>query len=125
MINYHTGDFLIRIKNAAMAGLKEVSMPETKSIKTVANALKKAGYLEDVATIDKNIVVKLSMMNKKPILSDLKIVSKPGLRVYIEVRDLEKRRKPSIYLISTSKGILSSREAIKQRVGGEIIAEVL
>ena len=65
------------------------------------------------------------MMNKKPILSDLKIVSKPGLRVYIEVRDLEKRRKPSIYLISTSKGILSSREAIKQRVGGEIIAEVL
>lgn len=125
MINYHIGDFLIRVKNAGMAGLKEVSMPATKNIRTVAAALKKAGYLDAIAEKEGNIIVKLTMQNKKPILSDLKIVSKPGIRVYIEVKDLEKRRKPSIYLISTSKGILSSKEAVKARVGGEIIAEVL
>lgn len=123
--NFLVGDFLIRIKNAALANLREINMPLTKNVKNVAEAMKKSGFLDEIKTHDKVLTVKLAIKSKKPVLRDLKIVSKPGLRVYSEVSELEKRRKPSIYIISTSKGVLSSKEAIKARVGGEIIAEVL
>ncbi len=122
--NFPIGDFLIRIKNASMANLRDVSATETKQIKSVAEALVKSRFLESVSSKDGQITVKLAIRSKKPVLTDLKIISKPGLRIYMEVDKLEKRRTPSIYIVSTSKGVLNSREAIKQRIGGEIIAEV-
>lgn len=118
---YKLGDFLIRIKNAALAGNKEVVMISSKKIMTVAIALKKLGFLDEI----KKNKVALSFKDKKPVLRTIKLVSKPGLRVYINVRDLEKRKAPSILVISTPKGILSSKEAIKARIGGEVLAEIL
>ena len=59
------------------------------------------------------------------VLLDLKLVSTPGLRIYMGVEELEKIRKPSILILSTSKGVMSSREALKVRLGGEVIVEVL
>lgn len=55
---------------------------------------------------------------------NLKLVSKPGLRIYMTADELEKKKGPSIYLISTPLGIISARQAIKSRVGGEVIAEI-
>lgn len=123
-MNYLIGDFLIRLKNAAKAGLKEVEADNTKYIESVAKALKESGYLSEVQVKDGTIKAVFTMKSKRPILTDLKLVSAPGLRVYADIRSLEKRRGPSILLLSTPKGVISSKKAIKDRVGGEVIVEV-
>jgi small subunit ribosomal protein S8 len=123
--NYPVGDFLTRIKNAAMARNKKVSVQGSKGVVAVAGALKKLGFLDEVKNDKEILTVSLVFKNKKPALLDLKLVSKPGLRIYMDVREIEKKKGPSTYLISTPKGIVSSREAIKERIGGEVIAEIL
>ena len=86
--------------------------------------LVKEGYLNQVKKEGEMLLMTLSYRKKEPEIFGLKLVSKPGLRVYLGIEDLEKRRKPSILLISTPKGIISGREALKARVGGEVIVEV-
>ncbi len=124
MTNYSIGDFLIRIKNAALAGKKEIAIPATKTGLAMAQVLKKLGYLNEVSREKNIIAVSLTFKRKKPLLMGLKLISKPGLRVYMGISEIEKRKKPSTLILSTPKGILSSLEAKKERVGGEIIAEV-
>jgi small subunit ribosomal protein S8 len=122
--NYSVGDFLVRIKNAAMADRKTVEYKAQKQIIAIAEALKKYGFLDEVKK-DKGILsVALTFKNKKPVMTDLKLVSKPGLRVYMKISEIEKRKGPRIYIITTPKGIISSREAVKTRTGGEVIAEI-
>lgn len=122
--NYPVGDFLIRIKNASLARRREVVMPKSKLVKAVADTLKKMGYLSEVKVVGENVLVKLTYISKRPMLTNLKLISKPGLRVYKSVNDLEKYKGPSLWVVSTPKGIMSSKEAIKNRAGGEAIAEV-
>lgn len=123
--NYPIGDFLIRIKNAVMAGNRSVEVGSTKLIKAVAQVLKKGEYLSELKEKDGRLVVQLSYRKKEPVLMDVKLVSRPGLRVYMSVDELGKKRGPSTFVVSTSKGVLLSKEAIKKGVGGEVIAEVL
>lgn len=118
-------DFLIRIKNASMAKNKNVETRLTKKTLAVAESLKKLGFLDEVKKEKGTLKVSLTFKNKRPLIMGLKLVSKPGLRVYIDTFDLAKKKSPSIFLISTPKGIISSKEALKQRVGGEVIAEIL
>ena len=124
-INYPIGDFLIRLKNAAIARHKKVAVNPSNFIRTTALVLKKEGYLDDVLDEGGKIVVSLSYRKKEPVLLDVKLVSKPGLRVYISVDELQKKRGPEVAILSTPLGVMSIREALKKRVGGEIIAEVL
>jgi len=124
-MNYPIGDFLIQIKNAALARQQEVTVSGTKLIRTVADEMKKMGYLDKVEEKDGKVIVKLTFHRKKPLINKVRLVSKPGLRIYAGVDDLEKDRGPSVYIVSTPKGIMSSRDAIKNRLGGEVIAEVL
>ncbi len=124
MTNYPVGDFLIRIKNAALADRKEVVIANTKDVVRVAEVLKKIGFLEDIKKEKEQLTVRLVYKRKRPYLMGLKLVSKPGLRIYMKAKDIEKIRRPSVFLISTPKGVLSSKEAVKAQVGGEIIAEV-
>ena len=125
MTNYQIGDFLIRLKNASLAKAKEVAgIMATNFIKETAAALKKAGILDKIEDKDGSLTVSLAYRNKQPVLIDLKIVSRPGLRVYKNVEELEKEKGYYFLLVSTSKGIMASREAIKQRLGGEIIAKI-
>lgn len=123
--NYPVGDFLIRIKNAALAKRKTVIVPTTKLIKAVAETLEKEGFLSDVKVLDRELTAQLTYQKKAPVVMNVTLVSKPGLRIYADVDELERRRKPSILVISTPKGVMSSKEAVKKRVGGEVIAEVL
>lgn len=125
MVNYTLGDFLIKLKNAAMAKNKTFRVRPTKLILAVAVSLKKQGYLDEIKKEKNFSEFLLTFRNKRPVLTDLKLVSKPGLRIYTDIWELEKRRKPSILIISTPKGILSSKEALKMGVGGEVLAEVL
>lgn len=123
-MNYSIGDFLIKVKNASMAKNKELTVPSNKQIEAIAVALKKLGYLDQVKKEKDTISLSLTFKNKRPLLTDLKLLSKPGIRIYMGVSEIEKRKGPSTYLISSPTGIISSREAIKTRVGGEVIAEI-
>ena len=123
-INYPVGDFLIRLKNAVIAGNKEVSVPETKLIKAVASVLKKEGYVENIKVGEGNMVVSLAIRRKEPVLMNIKLVSKPGLRIYMKVDELENIRGPFFVILSTPLGILTGREAVKKSIGGEVIARI-
>ena len=96
MTNYSVGDFLIRVKNAALAENKEVVVPMTKISLSAAKVLKKLGYLSEVGSSDskKEIVCSLAFKRKKPVLMGLKLISKPGLRIYMGVSEIENRKKP-------------------------------
>lgn len=122
--NYPVGDFLIRIKNAAQAKNHEVKDAATKKKVAVAKALEKAGLVEDVKSKDGILSLNVSFSHKSPVLMDIKLVSKPGKRVYYKLSDIEAKRGPSIFLVSTPKGILTTKEARKVGMGGEIIAEI-
>lgn len=123
--NYPVGDFLIRIKNASLAGRKTVNFPSNKFVISVAKTLMKEGYLREVRVTQESLKVILSYKKKEPIITDIKIVSTPGLRVYMKVEELQKIKSPSIFILSTPEGIMSSKEAIKKKQGGEVIAKIL
>jgi len=123
--NYPVGDFITRIKNAALSSAKELRVRKTNYIKAVAEALEREGFLSEVKEEDKELIVKLAYARKEPILMNLELVSKPGLRIYETVEELESKKGPEVYILSTSKGILSSKEAIKKNIGGEVILKAL
>ena len=123
--NYPVGDFLIKLKNASMAGNKEVKVAASNKIMAIAEALKKLGFLDSAKREKDIITVALTFKNKKPMLMDVSLMSKPGLRIYMGIDEIEKKKGPSIFLITTPSGIISSRQAIKARTGGEVIAEIL
>lgn len=123
--NYPVGDFLIKLKNASMAGNKEVKVVTSNKILAIAEALKKLGFLDSVKKEKDEITVGLSFKNKKPLLMDVKLVSKPGLRIYMGVDEIDKKKGPSIFLLTSPNGIISSLQAVKMNQGGEVIAELL
>ena len=124
-INYPVGDFLIRLKNACLAQRKTVSVKQSNLINEVANTLQKEGYLDEVKKKDNYLEVRLRYAKKEPVLTNVILVSKPGLRIYKTREDIENLRGPQILIISSSHGVMSSRDALKKGVGGEVIAEIL
>ena len=91
----------------------------------VATLLVKEGYLDEMKEEGKILHVRLSYRRKSPVLSDVVLISKPGLRVYKTADELSQRKGPFLGIVSTSKGVISLREAIKKRLGGELIADIL
>lgn len=124
MLNYQIGDFLIQIKNAALAKNREVVTGTTKLKLAVAKTLKKEGFVNEISQKEQLLTVQLAYQHKEPVLVDLKLVSKPGRRVYARTNEIENKKGPSILLITTPEGVISSKEARKLRVGGEVIAEI-
>ena len=124
MTNYPIGDFLIRVKNAAMAGGKDVEFEANKLVEAVAKVLIKTGHLSSVTNTKGVLTVKLAIKRKEPVILDIKLVSKPGLRVYKDLDQLKDKKGASTYVISTPKGVMSTKEAIKLGTGGEVIAEI-
>ncbi|MBI1863782.1 30S ribosomal protein S8 [Candidatus Woesebacteria bacterium] len=125
MTNYKVGDFLIQVKNAARAKKKELTLDSTKLIKAVCAVLKKEGVIDSFEEKEGLLKIKLSYKRKEPVLFDLKLVSKPGLRVYKNAEEILFRKdKSSIFILSTSKGVISSNDVEKLKVGGELIAKI-
>jgi small subunit ribosomal protein S8 len=122
--NYPVGDFLIRVKNASMSKTKEILVRKTNLIKNTAEAVKRLGFIEKITEKEGQLVVGITFKSKEPLLSSLKLVSKPGLRVYKEASFFQEYKGPAAFIVSTSKGVLTSQEARKQNVGGEVIAEL-
>ena len=122
-------DMLTRIRNGQAAGKATVIMPASKQKNAVAAVLKGEGYITDFAPAELDgkpaIEVTLKYYRGKPVIEHVKRVSRPGLRIYKSREDLPKVRGGlGIAIISTSKGVMTDREARKQGHGGEVIAFV-
>lgn len=121
-------DMLTRIRNANSAKNQVTAIPATKMTQSIAHVLRQEGYISDFEEIGEGIDRRLMLSlkykgkNRQPIITVLKRVSRPGLRVYSNHRDLPKVLGGiGIAIVSTSKGIMTDREARRQGVGGEVL----
>ena len=124
-VGYPIGDFLVRIKNVVRAKRHSVEVKNTKIIEAMAKVLKEEGYLSEITKSGSILSVSVAYRKKEPLILDINLVSKPGLRVYMGASELKKIRGPRRLILSTPKGIMFHREAIKKNLGGEIIANLL
>lgn len=121
-------DMLTRIRNANTAKHETVDIPASNLKKAIAQILLDEGYIKDFTVADDNkqgvITVTLKYgENKQRIIQGLRRVSKPGLRIYAASQDLPKVKNGlGVAIISTSKGIMTDKEARKQNIGGEVLA---
>jgi small subunit ribosomal protein S8 len=124
-------DMLTRIRNANAAGHDEVTVPASKMKISIADILFKEGYIEKY-TLEENgcfkdirITLKYGADKSKKIISGLKRISKPGLRVYVNKDELPKVLGGlGIAIVSTNQGVITDKEARKLQVGGEVLAFV-
>lgn len=122
-------DMLTRIRNANQMKHEKVDMPASKLKKEVLELLKKEGYITNVQVVKGEVQdtlrVTLKYLQNDRVVKGLKRISKPGLRVYAKNSEIPKVLNGlGIAVISTSNGIMTDREARKQKVGGEILAYV-
>ena len=122
-------DLLTRISNANMVGKTEVRVPKKKKKKVVAEQLVKNNYLADVKLEDGKprgtLVVTLAKPGENCPINEIARVSKPGRRVYMAAADIPKvKQGRGIVLVSTSKGVMTGGEAVKQKLGGEVLLKV-
>ena len=123
-------DMLTRIRNANSAKHPTVDVPASNMKKQIAQILVDEGYIKNFKVIDddKQGVIRITLKyteNKSQVITGLRRVSKPGLRIYSNSKDMPKVMKGlGIAIVSNSKGIMTDREARKNNVGGEVLAFV-
>ena len=123
-------DLLTRIRNANSAKHETVEIPASNMKKAIAQILVDEGYIKNYTVVEdgKQGIIKVTLKygeGKTPVITGLRRVSKPGLRIYSNVEDMPKVMKGlGIAIVSTSKGIMTDRQARKENVGGEVLAFV-
>ena len=129
--NDTVADMLTRIRNATMARHQTTKIPATRMTRSIAKVLQEEGFIaefeEEQEGIKRNLVVSLKYKGKtrQPLITALKRVSKPGLRVYSNRKELPRVLGGiGIAIISTSHGIMTDREARRQGLGGEVLCYV-
>jgi small subunit ribosomal protein S8 len=127
---YTIGDFLIQLKNGYMAHKKEVKFPYAKILVSLGDILAKEGYIKKAKVIDgesgrKVVAVELLYKNRRPAMRDVKLVSKPSVHRYVTKNKIKRfAGNFGISVVSTSHGVMTGKEALKQGVGGELICEI-
>jgi small subunit ribosomal protein S8 len=130
MVTDPIADLLTRIRNALVAGHEAVQVPASKMKIAITKVLKTEGFVKDFEVVHdgvkKSIRIDLAYGRKKePIISGLRRVSKPGLRVYVQKREI-----PRVYgglgiaILSTPQGVMTGQEAWRRQVGGEVLCYV-
>ena len=123
-------DMLTRIRNANQMRFKEVEVPASKMKMEIARILKEEGFIVDykVNKNDKQDIMVLTLkygQKKERVITGLKRISKPGLRVYAKACDIPKVLNGlGIAIVSTSKGVMTDKEARKESLGGEVLAYI-
>ena len=123
-------DLLTRIRNANTAKHDTVEVPASNIKKAIVQILLDEGYIKSFNVIDDNKqgIIKIALKygeDKTPVITGLKRVSKPGLRIYSDVENMPKVMKGlGVAIISTSKGVMTDRQARKENVGGEFLAYI-
>ncbi len=130
MVNDTIADMLTRIRNANSMKYATVEVPASKMTKGIAEILKNEGYIEKYETVKNGssevLVLTLKYGYKKErVISGLKRISKPSLRVYVKSNEMPKVLNGlGIAIVSTSKGLMTDKEARKQNLGGEVLAYI-
>jgi small subunit ribosomal protein S8 len=124
-------DMLTRIRNANLARHQTTEVPSTKMTRSIAKVLQEEGFIVEFSEkeegVKKDLVIALKYKgkNRQPIINTLKRVSKPGLRVYSNRKELPRVLGGiGIAIISTSSGIMTDRDARKQGLGGEVLCYI-
>lgn len=125
-------DMIVRIKNANARKHKTVLMPHSKLKMEILAIIKKEGYISEFKIVEneqnqikKEILVTLKYKGNERVITDIKRVSKPGLRIYASVASIPSVQSGfGVAIISTSKGLLTDKEARKENVGGEVLAYI-
>lgn len=124
-------DMLTRIRNAGLVRHQTTNVPATRMTRSIARVLKEEGFIADFEEagegVKRNLVIALKYKgkNRQPIIRALKRVSRPGLRVYSNRKDLPRVLGGiGIAIISTSQGIMTDREARRQGLGGEVLCHI-
>jgi len=128
-MNDPISDMLTRIRNAHRALLPAVEVPHSKMKESIANILKKEGYVADVAveggTPLKKIKLKLKYEGRKGVIEGLRRVSSPGLRRYVGATDIPRVRGGlGTAILSTSQGLMTGVQARKSNIGGELLCYI-
>ena len=128
-------DYLTRIRNAQMAGHKIVEIPSSKMKKSITEILYDQGYILKYKFEDKvegkpqgtiKIALKYDPMTKVPVIRELRRISKPGLRKYSKSKEMPRVINGlGIAIISTSKGVMTNKQARAENVGGEVLCYIL
>ncbi len=130
VVNDPIADMLTRIRNAQIAKHDVVVLPASNTKKAIAKILLAEGYVKSVDFVDEapqgSIKITLKYVNgKQPVIAGLKRISKPGLRVYARHEELPKVLGGlGTAIISTSKGLMTDKEARKEMIGGEVLAYI-
>ena len=125
MLNDPISDMLSRINNALRAGHDRVEFPASKMKASICKVLKQEGYIKSFKIISKDRFVFIKVLLKEDAIVGLKRFSKPGLRQYRGYEDMPRVLSGlGTAIVSTSKGVISSRDAKKLKVGGEILCSV-
>ena len=122
-------DMLTRIRNANAMRYNEVSVPASKLKIELARILKEEGFIKNYKVVKEDaqgsIVITLKYVNKERVITGLKRISKPGLRVYAKSSEIPKVLNGlGIAIISTSKGLMKDKDAREQSLGGEVLAYI-
>jgi len=123
-------DMLTRIRNANSVYHDKVEMPASKIKQAIAKVLKEEGFIKDFEYIsdDKQGIIRVNLKygpNREKVITGLKRISKPGLRVYAKTDEIPRvLRGLGIAILSTSKGIMTDKQARKEGIGGEVICYV-
>lgn len=123
-------DFLTQIRNALRAGKASVTLPASKLTLRIAAILREEGFIENFKALDDGVkqLVRIHLRyqnGKRPAIQSLVRVSKPGLRQYVRCQEIPRVLGGlGVAILSTSKGVITDREARKQKLGGELICTV-
>ena len=129
MVTDPIADMLTRLRNAAQARHRRVDMPISKLKIEIARLLKDNHYIHDYKVLDDGahgvLRLYLKYFQEKPVIRELKRISKPGLRKYVSVAEIPRVRNGlGIAILSTSKGVMTDRAAREAKIGGELLAIV-
>jgi small subunit ribosomal protein S8 len=129
MVNDPIGDLLAQIKNASMAGLQVIELPNSRMKLAVAKILSQEGYVGEVSTVGdepkRMLRIGIKYQGDEPVITGVKRISKPGLRLYVNRNTI-----PTVVggmgmaLVSTPQGIMTGRDAKKKGIGGEILCTI-
>ncbi len=128
MVNDTISDMLTRIRNANLVKSQTVSIPLTRISQQISQILEKEGFIESLQTYPSETItlrLKYAGQEKKPCITNLRRISKPGLRIYANHKEIPKiLGGMGIIILSTSQGILTDREARFRGIGGEVLCSI-
>lgn len=121
-------DMFIRIKNAQKAGHETVQFPYSKFKHEIIKTLERAGFVgkgeRRGKRVRKMLEVALLYRGEEPVVSNVKLLSRPSRRIYTPYQGIRRARHGGVIILSTPKGVLTEREARKEKAGGELIVEL-